>query len=362
MYGKQYTLLYRALCCGLVLVGLWLFGRYVAAWIAPFVVAFGLAAAIEPGVRLLIKNRWPRSLASGVITILVIGLGVMLMVWGLTAAGRAISQLSRAVPKLVEGLIQSAKALQGRLTHFLTTSEAAGETVDGTLELITQQLETLPGLLSEKLLAWVSAAAAGTPGKLLFAVTSGIGAYFISASYPEIRSFLFRQLPAGEVTRAQAVWADLKKALGSWVRAQVLMGLLTFGELLVAFTLLRRPEALPLAAVVAAVDALPVLGTGTILIPWLLYAFVTGETTLGLGLLITYAVVTLVRRCVEAKLVGDQLGLHPVATLIAIYVGYRVWGILGMLIFPIFAVLLKQLNDRGVIRLWKNEDNGCAQP
>ena len=130
--------------------------------------------------------------------------------------------------------------------------------------------------------------------------------------------------------------------------------LITFGELAVGFLLLRVDLALLLAALVALVDALPVFGTGTVLLPWAVLALLGGETGLALGLLALYAAVSFVRSLLEPKLVGGKVGLPPLAALLAMYVGFRAFGVAGMILSPLAAILIKQLHDCGLIRLWRD--------
>jgi len=130
----------------------------------------------------------------------------------------------------------------------------------------------------------------------------------------------------------------------------------TFGELLLAFLLLKLDYAILLALLTAVIDALPVLGAGALLLPWAAVELLTGNYPLGVGLVITYGAVTLIRQCIQAKLLGDQLGLHPVASLIAVYIGYRAMGVWGMILFPMLFITVKQLNDRGVLTLWRKEE------
>ena len=131
--------------------------------------------------------------------------------------------------------------------------------------------------------------------------------------------------------------------------------LMTFFELLICFLLLRVKGAAGLAAVTALIDALPVFGTGVVLVPWALYSLLLGNFRRGAALLICWGVVNLVRSCAQAKLLGDQIGLDPLASLLAVYMGWQICGVGGMILFPILFVTLRQLNDRGVIRLWKSE-------
>ncbi len=128
---------------------------------------------------------------------------------------------------------------------------------------------------------------------------------------------------------------------------------MTFFQLLVVFLLLGIEGAVEIAAVTAFIDALPVFGTGVVLLPWAAYCAVSGDVRRGIALMLCWAIANLVRNCAQAKLLGDQIGLDPIASLLAIYVGFKVWGVGGMLIFPIVLVTLKQLNDTGAIKLWK---------
>jgi predicted PurR-regulated permease PerM len=146
---------------------------------------------------------------------------------------------------------------------------------------------------------------------------------------------------------------DLKGSLGGWLRAQLILMSITFFELLAAFLLLKIPSPAAIAALTAVVDALPLFGTGVMLVPWAVCCLLLGQSARGLGLLISWGGVSLVRSCIEAKLLGDQIGLHPLASLMAMYVGWRIWSVWGMLLFPMLLVTARQLNDRGVVRLWK---------
>ena len=129
--------------------------------------------------------------------------------------------------------------------------------------------------------------------------------------------------------------------------------LVTFLILTAAFLLLRIDYAVLLALIISFVDALPVLGVGTVLIPWALVMLISGNTSLAFGLVASYCTVCVTHSGLEPKLVGSQLGLHPVATLLAMYVGFCAVGILGMILFPIILITVKQLNDKGYLRIWK---------
>ena len=119
----------------------------------------------------------------------------------------------------------------------------------------------------------------------------------------------------------------------------------TFLILTAGFFFLRVEYALLFALLITIIDALPVFGTGTVLIPWSMAQFLRGDTRCGVGLLLLYAVAALTRQALEPRLVGKQVGLNPVLTLLALYTGYRLLGVGGMIVFPIAAMLFKQLWD-----------------
>ena len=152
----------------------------------------------------------------------------------------------------------------------------------------------------------------------------------------------------------------LREALGGWLKAQGLLMLITFGELAAGFLLLRVELSLLLAGLVALVDALPVFGTGTVLLPWAVLALLGGDVRMSVGLLVLYSVISLVRSLLEPRLVGARVGLPSLAALVCMYVGFQALGVLGMLLAPL-AVLARQLWDSGLLHsLFDLQQNTAA--
>ena len=116
--------------------------------------------------------------------------------------------------------------------------------------------------------------------------------------------------------------------------------LITFIVMLVGLVILRRPYALLLAFIIALLDCLPVIGVGTILLPWSLYELIFGERYIGIGLVVLFILYEIVRQFAEPRIVGKNLGIHPIITLVLIYVGYSLFGIVGLLFVPIATVLI----------------------
>mgnify|MGYP002968403382 CR=1 FL=1 len=182
-------------------------------------------------------------------------------------------------------------------------------------------------------------------------------------SIEEIKSFLSRQKevykipyethPEDRLRQARGVKADLLATLGKWCKAQCILLGVTFCELLAGLLLMRQGYALLLAALIAVIDALPVFGTGTVLVPWGALCLLTGNVPKGLGLLALYGVISLVRSVLEPKIMAAQVDLSPLAALAAMYVGFCAFGVAGMVLCPMALLFVKQLHDSGWLRLWK---------
>lgn len=327
---------------------------YILPLIGPFLIAFAVAAAMEPVVSALHQRGVSRGLAAGVVTVLL--LTVLGLILSLTASNvfAAMAAFAGRTPELLEMLSSSLSSLQEKsLLLIRSAPDGLVEELTIAMEAVTNELYAIPAWLSEKLLGFLAGLARRSPDLLLFTATSAIGIYFFSAAYRDIMDFVQRQLPHRVLHKARHAWASLRGACAGYLRVQIILLVITLVELWLLFLVLKLKNALLLSVVIALVDALPVLGAGTVLLPWALYCLIMGNTAQAIGLLTGYAIITAVRNIIQAKLVGDQLGLHPVVSLICIYVGWKLAGLPGMIILPIAAVVLQQLNDIGVIRLWK---------
>lgn len=334
---------------------LYLAGRFLLPWTAPLLAGWALAALLEPMVAFLTRRRWRRGAAAGLCTCAALGLTL----WGLTAlitrGVSAAATLTKELPALMEALSLHVSALEARVLSRIRAAPApASDMLERTLSALGQSAAALPGQLSKTLVAFLSRTAQASPNTLLFVVTAALGTYFISASFPTVNAFLLAQLPEHLRRRLEGLGADLKSGFGGLLRAQLILMGIVFFELLGAFTFLKVRGAPMLAAVAALIDALPVFGTGVVLAPWAAACLLLGRTRRGLGLLLCWGLTELTRNAAQAKLLGDQIGLNPLASLFSVYVGWRVAGVGGMLLFPLGLMVLIRLNDRGVIRLWKN--------
>lgn len=197
------------------------------------------------------------------------------------------------------------------------------------------------------------------PSFIVATVVCIIASCFATSEFPEIVKFVKHQFPESrqkDLSRAKNL---LTSSLAKMGKAYLLIVLITFAELSLGLSILRligvfeSSYIVIIAAITAVLDILPILGTGTVLIPWALYSFISGNIGLGIGLAVIYVIIFVIRQVIEPKLVAGQLGLSPIVTIAALYFGLKFFGVLGMFITPVLVIMLKLLNDEGIIHLWK---------
>lgn len=333
----------KILTAAAVFGAVWLGVKYVLPVALPFLLGAGLAFAAEPLVGRLAK-RFPRGLAAGVgVSATMVAMGALAAIVGALAV-RELGNAARALPDIQNTADQGIEVVQNwlvELSHYAPEGirPALQRTVldffdDGTM-LLQQVTQRLPGAVGTTL-GWL--------GDGVLALGTGIlAAFLISSRLPKLKAAVKARMPACWHEKYLPALRKVRHALGGWLKAQSKLCLVTWGIVTLGFLLLGIPHGVAWAAVVALVDAVPILGTGTILVPWALVYLLQGESLRAIGILLTYGAAMMTRTVLEPRLVGRQLGLDPLTTLGALYLGYRLWGFLGLLLTPILASAIKSL-------------------
>lgn len=181
------------------------------------------------------------------------------------------------------------------------------------------------------------------PDSALSLGTAFVSAFLISARLPRIRRYLLRRIPRETFRSLLDTFKRIRRIFCGWLTAQCKLVGVSFGILFLGLVILRIPHALLWAGAICLVDAFPVLGTGTVLLPWSLVCLLQEDTARAVGLASIYVTITLTRSMLEPKFLSRHLGLDPLITLIALYVGFRLWGIGGMILAPILTVIVIQI-------------------
>lgn len=330
------------------LLGAWLAVRYLLPAMLPFMLGLGMALAAEPFVKLLTgKCRLPRGAASGISVAAVFTGLCILTVTLLTFFLKELGVLAGILPDLEVTVRSGLEALQTGLLEF---ARRTPESVRGLLCRNVRELFSGGNALLDRA-ARYALGLAGTmlsnlPGSALCLGTAVLSAFLISAKLPLIGQWLRSRIRQQKTQEALELLRQARHTVGLWFLAQLKLACVTCALLTAGFLLLRVGYGPLWAVLVALVDAIPVLGTGTVLIPWSLVCFLRQDGGRALGLLGLYAVVALTRSMLEPRFVGRQLGLDPLLTLIALYTGFRLWGFAGMLLMPLAAMTAVKIVKR----------------
>lgn len=329
----------------LSLLALWLGSRYLLPIALPFLLAALLALISEPLVRVLKSRlRLPDWAASGVGVTVTLLTATLILAALLAFLLQQAGKLANVLPDLEE------TALQGMDSLELFLLDMADRTPKGIRPILTHSVEDLfsdGNALVDRVSSGVIRLASGVvtqlPDSMLGIGTWLIACYLISNRLSRIRQWLRTALPPQWTSSWKPALLRLRHSLGGWLLAQLKLAGVTFLLLCAGFLLLRISYAPLWAALISLLDALPVLGTGIFLVPWSLVCLLQGQPLLAAGLLGLYGGASALRSILEPKFIGKQLGLDPLVTLAAMYTGYRLWGLLGMILAPLLSVAVTQL-------------------
>ena len=321
--------------CGTLFFG----GKYILPLVFPFLLGFLLAYMAEPGVKRLAKHM-SRTLAAGIgVSISLIIVTLLLAIFGGILV-RQLGKMTRILPDLEAAALESGRTLE----NFLL--DLAGKAPAGVRNLLRRGVLALFGngnLLLQEGLAHLPRVITGVlshlPGGFITLGTGVLSAYLISARLPKLRAML----PGPWMQKVLPVLRNIKNAVLGWLVAQMKLAALTFLVCLWGLLILGVPYGAVWAAVIAVVDAVPMLGSGLVLVPWSVVSFLSGRAGEGIGLLITFAAAFLLRTVLEPRLVGKQMGLDPLLTLVALYLGFQLGGVWGLIFAPILAVTAMEL-------------------
>lgn len=318
--------------------------RYLFWWLLPFLLALGVAAAVEPVVAYLrVHLRFRRSFSALLLTlVLLFLLGGLLSLLGTTLANQAYALLKKA-PLLLERVPQLLDAFFARLDGYSAAfPQWLRDSLYGAVMRALSDAESFFSDLTGRFLSFLGSFAAALPRRVLSGATTVLAVYFTIASYPTLCRMLKARLSGKTIRSLRLFRSGVTQSLSRYLRAELTISFLTFLQLLLGFFLMRQDYALLLAFLITLLDALPVFGTGTALVPWALLSLLFSSVPKAIALLALYLCTLLMRNVLEPKLLASQAGLPPVASLFAMYLGFCTFGVAGMIAFPFLLLLAAQ--------------------
>lgn len=330
--------------------------KYALIWLLPFVIGFAIAYLLKPLILKLSKKlKIGRKLSAGIvltvfyltvgaaITVLIVKITIYIKDLVLTLPDLYLNKIEPAIYDLV---YKGDTIIQNLDPEFVDTLR------DIVLSL-TQNVGSAITNLSTKIVIIVSSTVSSVPGFLVLILFLIISSYFFAIDYKRITGFVEKQLSAKTIEIMFQIKECISNTVLKFIKAYIVLIALTFFEMLIGLKILGIENIVLIAALTAIVDLLPILGTGSVLIPWSLYEIIRGNLFVGIGILLLYALITIIRNIVEPKLLGKELGLEPILVLICMYLGLKVFGIIGIFVLPLILIVLIDLNKTGKIKLFK---------
>ncbi|MBO8163701.1 MAG: sporulation integral membrane protein YtvI [Brevibacillus sp.] len=344
----------RFLWVALLVIAVYFAVQFLVPLLFPFLIALVIALLINrPVTWLTEKGRIPRWLSVTIALLVVLTLLVGLATLLIAAVAVEIGELINRLPVLINELNNHLKkviaqdvliGLYERFAFFYAQLDESYQTA--IQDNVTNALNTLSSTGKElvfNLLTLVKNWVLSLPDMATILVISLLAAFFLSKDYYLWEARFRRLLPRRVNSRLDQVARDLRSALTGFIKAQVTLISITAAIVIIGLLILRVEYAVTIGLLTGLVDLLPYLGTGTVFVPWIVYAFFNGEYGLVIGLSILYGIVVIFRQIIEPKVVADNVGLDPLLTLVALFIGLNLFGFLGLIIGPVSLVVINAL-------------------
>ena len=328
----------------LFLVGFFVFAyvflEYVLGFISPFVAGFILSAAISPLVGFIQRKL---KIARGISTIFLIIIVILLVAIGITAVfNRVIIEarhLSETLPISLDEVRNFMYEVEDHFDRYMTFIPE--EFAIDFNELVNQLMALLTSALGDFAREASVGVVTGIPIIIMNVFLCFISAFFFTKDRKLIADTIMKGLPEWIKTRLRTIQKGLLSAVGGYIRAQLIIMSVVGSISILGLTILRYPYAVIMGLILSLLDGMPLIGVSLVFWPWAILSLISGNYAFALGLIIINIACFVSRQILEPKVLGQQIGLHPLLVLIGIYAGLRVFGIIGLFLGPALLVLAK---------------------
>jgi sporulation integral membrane protein YtvI len=329
----------------------------------PFIIGFLIAFMMNPLVNFFqTQAKMPRALAVFISLLLIMLLFAGLVTLLVVEIASGAEYLAKVVPEHLITLIDYIEHLfaaqlipiYNQLTGMFQSLESGQQdTIMDNIQNVGATIGTTAGNFIKDFFEKIPNILSWFPNAATVLIFSLLGTFFISKDWYRLSSMGTKLLPNRARTSSKTVFDDLKKALFGFVRAQATLVSITTVIILIGLLILRIDYAITIALVTGIVDIIPYLGTGAVFVPWIIYEAIAGEMSTAIGLGILYVVVLVQRQIMEPKILSSSIGLDPLATLIALFVGFKTIGFLGLIVGPVILVIFNTLQRANVFQdIW----------
>ena len=349
--ARTREMLFKVIKTVVILIFLYLLFSWLIFLVLRFIIGFTVALLVRPVVdRLEDRFKLPRSVST--VTVLLV---VVIIIGGVTII--AIHQTVGLLTELVSNVYDIYTLPTGIFHNLVDRARQFYINLpEETVALIEENLKKIFFNLAKHLISTSTGLLSNLralPGAFIFILVTFMASYFITRDFDAIIKFISDQLPPSWHTRVRSAKSDMIRTVVGYIKAQAILVATSFVITLAGLLILKIPYGLVIAIVIMIFDILPVVGAGTILIPWAIVNLLLGNFFMGIALLVLYVTISIVRQALQPKVVGKNIGLHPLTALFSMYVGLKVFGITGLFIGPIIAVIISIMQRSGILPQWK---------
>ncbi len=322
-----------------VIVGiLYFILKFCLGYLLPFIIGTVLAFLVQkPAVSISYKLKIKKSTAALCCVILIYLALVLIIVFAGNRIYILAANFTHKAPVLIEKLTGAVKGFSGEIKEL--TDGTAGEYGEYISNTVNNFAENLLVKLSEWISSFFARFAASLPSVVFSVFVTVITGCYIAKDFEKLKENTYFALGEENTHKIRKIWEITVNKVFKIIKGYFLLSLIAFVQLMVGFFIMKIGAPIRIAAITALVDMLPVLGSGTVLIPWAIVSVLTGKVKRAVSLVIIYAVVTVVRNILEPKIMGKQVGLHPVVILVSMVLGLKIFGFAGLFVLPLIVTV-----------------------
>lgn len=352
--------IFRGLFVFIIILLILLCFYYVVPLVYPFLFGWIIAFILNPLVNLMhAKLRLPRFLATfislllfcavtlAILTALTINIIVEIGALADTIQHNINTWRDEIIVYINSDYIQN---IVTQINVFYQENPQLHETINTNLSNSAKTLAGLSSSIVTFVFTLVVNLIKSLPSYATFTIIGLLAAFFISKDWYKLIRRLAAYFPESIRASTRAVWSDLQKALFGYVRAQLILITATACFVLIGLIILHVKYAITISLLIGLCDLMPYLGTGAFMVPWIIFLFIQGDIYLGIGVSIVYAIVLVARQILEPKVLASSVGLNALATLISMFIGLKLFGVLGLIVGPVSLIILTAFHNANVFK------------
>ncbi len=321
-------------------------GIKLAFFYMPFLIAFVISLIIEPAVRYLMKKmNLTRKMSAIIIFIIFFSILIGMIAWGIVSLISESTNLLQALNIYIDKAYTQVQEIIGKLEiNKISFSNNVLNIMDNASREILLKISTWLTSFLTNLINVITS----IPTISIYTIITILALYFICTDKIYILDFMEQHFPKKWVQKVLTHIKEISRSLGGYLKAEAILILVSFfisviGLYLFKFIGMNIQYPLLIALGIGFVDALPILGSGSVMVPWAVISSLNGDIRLGIAIIILWIIMSLIRQLLEPRIVSGKIGIHPIFTLIAMYTGFKIIGVMGMLLGPIVLIVFKSI-------------------